>query len=434
MLARYVQVTRGPLIVDVSNTYRRLRPGEFTTAYAHCKVVGEKSVVPVTGLWAQSERRMTADCLGFHPGQPQLYDELGLRHLNLWAPPQWPPTDVAAAAPFTAHLEYLIPDQKSRDDLLDWLAHAAQEPQVRPHHHFLLVAAKHEGTGRSWIADLLVRLWGERHATAVDLHSLINDNFNSILSGKIITAVHEVMAPPDERHGHRDRLKSLLTDATLTVNEKHLVRWTERFCARFLMFTNAENALPLSERDRRIYAIRCTDTLQNESYYRELYARLADGHFLAAVWSLLRTRSLHDFNPGRRPPLNEMKAAVIAAGRSDEQQTAVEFALACPYDVISSVDLMKVVAPKLDEEPERDTRARRNAVTAALREAGMQTSAKKVSIDGNATRVWILKDATRWASATGAALRQEAEMARKDINAGSSLVDDIIAMWRGTTR
>src|ERR1700726_1404289 len=93
MLERFVHVARGPLIIDTTNTYRRLRPGEFSAAYAHNKMVIENIAVPVTALWSQSERRMTADCLTFHPGAAQFFTERGLRHLNIWSPPTWPPID-----------------------------------------------------------------------------------------------------------------------------------------------------------------------------------------------------------------------------------------------------------------------------------------------------------------------------------------------------
>ncbi len=431
MLARFVHVARGPMIVDVENTNRRLRPGEFSAAYAHLKVVIEKKAVPVTSLWAQSDRRMLADCMTFHPGQGQFFQERGLTNLNFWTPPAWPDADAARAAPFLDHLAYLIPDTRQREDLLDWLAHTVQRPDVRPHFHFLLVAAQ-EGTGRSWLVEVLRRLWGERHAGETDLHRLLDDAFNSQLSGKILMAVHEVKAPADERYSHRDRIKSLLTDSILTVNEKHEPRWTERFCARFLMFTNRDDALPLSETDRRVYVIRCADQPREPAYYVALYARIEDNGFLAAVWKMLATRDISQFNPGRRAPLNEIKQQMIAAGRTDEQQTAVELVQACPYDVVAATDLMRVLVPEIDGERYAEHKARIAAVAMAMRETGAQTHGSKIWL-GASTRVWILRHAAEWASATPAALKEEAEKARQDIIAEHYLPDSLIELWRSGT-
>jgi Family of unknown function (DUF5906) len=431
MLDRFVHVAKGPLIVDLNNTHRRLRPGEFSAAYAHNKLMIEKKAVPITALWSGSEQRMVADCMTFHPGEQQFFVERGLRHLNIWAAPRWPVVDLKVAAPFIEHLQYLIPEDRQREDLLDWLAHAAQQPEVRPHFHFLLVAAQ-EGTGRSWLAEALGSLWGERHAGAVDLHRLMDDTFNSTLSGKILMAVHEVKAPADERYSHRDRLKSLLTDTTLLVNEKHEPRWSERFCARFLMFTNRDDALPLSETDRRVYVVRCADQPREAQYYTQLYARKADPLFLAAVWQLLRTRNIAAFNPGARAPLNDIKAQMIAAGRSEEQQSAAEFVRACPFEVVVGEDLMQLLIPRGFEERESERRARVNAVAAVLRELGAQTYPRKVSMEGSAVRIWMLRNPARWSLATPTALRHEAARARQHFNASHWNLNVMNADWSPT--
>lgn len=435
MLARFVHVARGPLIVDRTNTHRRLRPAEFASAFAHCKVAIAEKAVPVTTLWQQHADRMTADALAFNPAEGLFYRERGLRFLNLWDPPEWPVTDAEFAAPFFDHLAYLVPDENERGDLLDWLAHAVQEPAIRPHHHFLLVTAQ-QGTGRSWIAEVLRRLWGERHAGECDLHRLMNDEFNSALSGKIVMAIQEVKAPADERYSHRERLKSLLTDSVLTVNEKHEPRWTERFCARFLMFTNRDDALPLSETDRRVYAVRCADTQRSAAYYSQLYARLADRQFLAAVWHALASRNLSLFNPGRRAPLTQMKQQMISAGRSDEQQTAVEFVQACPFDVVAADDLMQTLVPDFQDERHAEHKARQNAVGAVLREVGCQTYPKKVKVEtgSNSTRVWILRNAARFAVAPSSEVVGIAKAARQMIRGSSYSASVLIEAWTDSTR
>jgi hypothetical protein len=317
---------------------------------------------------------------------------------------------------------------KQRTDLLDWLAHAAQNPAVRPHFHFLLIAAQ-EGTGRSWLVEILRRLWGERHAGETDLHRLMDDSFNSMLSGKILMAVHEVKAPADERYSHKDRLKSLLTDSSITINEKHEPRWTERFCARFLMFTNRDDALPLSETDRRVYAVRCADTPRDAQYYTTLYGRIDDQAFLAAVWTVLLTRDISGFNPGARAPLNEIKVQMIAAGRTDEQQTAVEFAKACPYEVVSGAAVVRVLIPEFEGERSTDRKGRVNAVAAVLRELGAQTYPKKVKVMGKSTRVWILRNAAKWASSTPSAIATEAGRAQVDIDSTPWSADALVERW-----
>jgi hypothetical protein len=150
MLARFVQITRGPVIVDLQNTRRKLRPHEFAAAYAHdYQVVGRKPV-PTTVVWSRSDGRMTAERLTFHPGEGQFFEEGNLRHFNIWLPPNWSQVDVSLAALFIDHLEYLIPNERQRNDLLDWLSSRGSAPCSPPTFSFLV--SRTEGGHRQIVA------------------------------------------------------------------------------------------------------------------------------------------------------------------------------------------------------------------------------------------------------------------------------------------
>jgi hypothetical protein len=246
----------------------------------------------------------------------------------------------------------------------------------------------------------------------------MDDQFaTSVLSGKIMVAIHEVRAPADERYQHRDRIKSLLTDTFLTVNEKHLPRWQELFCSRLLMFTNKDDALPLSETDRRVYAVRCNDVPKGSDYYTHLYKLVRDRRFLAALWHRLRARDITHFNPGARAPLNEMKQQMIAAGRTEEQQQAATFVRSCPFPVVDAAALMALLVPPLYEESDRDRRSRITAVVAVMRDIGAQAHVRKVKVDRIVTRVWMLRDTAKWSQAMPAALATAALEAREFFSA-----------------
>lgn len=429
MFARFVHISSGPMIVDKDNPQRRMQPKEFTATYGHLKMVVEKKAVPLTSLWQQSEKRMVVDCLTFHPGESTFFADNGLRHLNLWSPPTWPEVDLAKAKPFFDHVDYLIPTETERNHFLDWLSHAVQKPAERPHFHFLFLASN-EGTGRSWIADLGVKMWSLQYADSVDIHKLLEDNFNAELSRKILMSVHEVMAPAQERHNNRDRLKSTLTDAFLKVNEKFEKKHTERFCARFMMFTNNENALPLSEKDRRVYVVRCTNEPKDADYYTTLYGRLKDEAFIAAVWHALGKRDIKGFNPGMRAPLNAVKLQMIGAGRSEEQRTAVEFVNACPFEVVGASDLMRALVPEEDRDTPSIRQKRSLPIAAVLRAIGMQTADRKVKLSGHVQRVWILKNTGKWIDATSHLLTLAAREPHELFLKNSWHAPTLISIWK----
>lgn len=428
MVERFVLNSAGPQVIDLKAPSRRMRPHEFAKHYAASITVLGKKVVPVSTLWIQHRDRKTVDAATFAPSQPQFFAEGGRTFFNTWMPPQWPRVDLKHATPFTDHMNYLVPHEGERGDLLDTLAHAAQYPGIRPHCHPLLIAQK-QGTGRSWLNEMLRALW-KGAAVEVDLHRLLDDQFNSTIAGKIIVAVNEVKAPPSERYSHRDRLKALLTDTVLTVNEKHVPRWVEKFCARFVMSTNAEDALPLSETDRRIQPIRCADEPLSSDYYSELYAALKNPQFLAACWHTLATRDISAFNPGRRAPLTDTKLQLIHASRTEEQQGAIDVVLGSPHDVIASADLMRLCCPPTDREREQERRTRTGAVVAAIREAGVSTHPRKIKLAGTSTRVYVLRSFGAWREATPAKLAAAASAARADFDRAGWLADAVLDLWR----
>jgi Family of unknown function (DUF5906) len=437
MLKRFVYVAREPIIVDLSNVSIKWRPHAFHGKYAASIEGSGKNAAPASRLWAAHPNRSDTYDIGFDPSEPRFFQHGGKTLLNMWTEPEWPDVDVVHAQPFIGHLEFLIPDSKSRNDLLDWLAATAQQPGIRPHYHFLLLAEP-EGTGRSWLGDALREIWSNDYAISVDMHRLLDDNFNSELSRKVIVYVNEIKATANERFNHRERLKSLLSDSWITVNEKSLARWVEKFCARFLMFTNSTAALPITEKDRRIYAVRCTSTVRTPDYYKQLYKRLSDRQFLAAVWKLLKTRDLRNYNPGAVAPLTNTKLEMAEDGRTSGQQAAVEFARLAPFDVIHAPDLYKMVVVDRDHEPEKDRQNRLAAITNALRDVGVTPATRKMrpvekipggEEYGRPSRVWILRNPDQWRDATTEMLRIEVTQAREELEKHRWKLDAALGAW-----
>ena len=120
---------------------------------------------------------------------------------------------------------------------------------------------------------------------------------------------------------------------------------------------------------------------------------------------------------------------MIAAGRTEEQQTAAEFAKVCPHDVVAAADLMRLLVPDREGELEGELKVRRNAVAAILRDLGAQTYPSKVSVGGGSMRVWMLRNPARWSASTTAAIREEAMRARQDFIDGGWDLDTITQAW-----
>jgi hypothetical protein len=110
----------------------------------------------------------------------------------------------------------------------------------------------------------------------------------------------------------------LFTDTSITINEKHEPRWTERFCARFLMFTTATTPCRCQRPTAECMWCAAPTTPRTQSITRSYTGKVNDQELLAGVWHFLRTRDISRFNPGKKAPLNSIKAQMIAAGRRSD--------------------------------------------------------------------------------------------------------------------
>jgi hypothetical protein len=275
----------------------------------------------------------------------------------------------------------------------------------------------------------------------VDGMLTLEASFNPQLSRKVLVYVSETKAPPNERFAHRERMNSLFTDSSVLINEKHIPAWEEKFCARFLMFTNSPNALPLAESDRRVYVARCPSTPRPPEYYDQLYGLLKDQKFLAAVWKFFKSRDLAKYNPGARAPLTESKLEMAESNRTAEQQDAVTFMHTAPFDVIYAPDLYAILAPERSEGFEDKDRPRRiAAITQALMSAGAATAHRKlwhsevIKVNGSRQvtkpqRVWILRNVDLWREATAARLKEGIEHTRALLDQHEWGLDKVLAAW-----
>lgn len=472
MLERFVQVVTGNLVLDTA-TGARMVFRDFLAKHRHCVYYVQQGQtlkeVQHAYKWAESPLRMQVQALGFDPSHGPIFkDDNGVHLWNLWSPPAWERTDPKLAQPFLEFMEYLFPQKSDRGFVYDWLAHLFQKPGERPHVHIAHIAEE-TGTGRGLLSKILAALLGKHCADEMDLACLLDprDAFRmSGISGKVLACCPEVKVPADERYQLKERMRTFFTQKVFTINEKGEKRWVEKACLRVFMASNHEDAVPISESERRIYAVRgptqprfYPDKRKSEAFYSRMYQLADDRQFLAAVWTWFIERNITEtradgvppFNLGTRPPLNEMKRAMIDAGRTEEQRHALELARACPYDIICSTDLMELAAPPdwrqvdrgfgLHEWERRETTGQRNSrtrpIVSALREKAISTHHKSIKFKGQQRHVWILRNKEAWADASPDKLRQEALKVRRDLEVAGftenepcpQVLGDVLEMW-----
>jgi phage/plasmid primase-like uncharacterized protein len=339
MAERLYWVAEGEVVAHVSeNRTMFLKFSEFrsltTESVTSVSSDGSKKrVVPNSLLWKGDQRRKNVMAPTFRAGSGVVCaDPDGKKCVNLWRPTKrW--GSKADIDPFLDHVEYLIEDDAEREVFLDWLAHLEQNPGELPHYGWLHIAS-YTGCGRNWLASVLARVWRGYVAPNVDLHSLLDSQYNGVLSGRILAMVDEIQAGDGGNYRHKNRLREMLNQEVQNMNPKFGRQYSEHNSCRWLVFSNHLNALPIDNTDRRWRVVVHNQPPRAPDVYAKLYALLGDHEFINAVAVFLRNRDISNFKPGERPPMNKSKLAVVTAMKTPMQQIAEEIVEHWPVAVI----------------------------------------------------------------------------------------------------
>jgi len=420
MLAEFIYIIDGGLVVPRSDPRIALTFQEFegwTAASVH-RGGGKGRPPSIAQLWRKHPQRVAVNKRTFKAGAGLFcYDPDHFWSVNAYRePPRTPPPAdwQQRVGPFLDHMGYLVPPEACCNLLLDRLAHIEQRPDVLPQVSTLMFTPV-QGIGRNLMSFMLARVWRGAVGLDVNLSALLDGNFNWTLAGKTLVVVNEVREGTSANaYRHAGALRGLLTDEVRLVNPKYGRQYKEFNAARWLMFSNHDDALPLDEADRRVHVIRNPDEPRGGDYYAGLYAMACDPLFIASVREFLRRRDIGGFDPGLRAPLTEAKRQVVDASMSEADREMRDVVADHPSDCITSEALG---ARLFGADSQRKERASLRYVASRAR---VFQYAKKVRVRSTQTRVWVLRNHAKWLGAQPDAVAKEAERGeRREAKSGS---------------
>jgi hypothetical protein len=406
MLERFVFIKDGSQVADKMRPRLILSLSDFknaTAASSEKLLVGNTfRVVRHAETWRTHPERSDVETVTFRAGAEVVtHSPDGRISLNTWQllKRDDPPADwVVRLQPFVDHVTWLWGENAPQ--FLDWLAHIEQQPGVLPHYGWLHIAPNH-GLGRNWIAGLLARVWTGYVATAFDLSSTLNSQFNGRLAGKILAVVDEINEGTGSRsHQTAQALKRLVTEETRPINPKYGRQHDEWNACRWLIFSNSETALPLEKGDRRFWVVRSDHYPQDAKHYADLYRLRDDPEFIAAVIEFLSARNISSFNPGAHPPMTTAKAELLNNTRGEAEAALDDVIKKWPVDIISSTDISTIIG---DDQTPSGGQLGRMATRAGLIKVG------RLNCGPNKPTAYAVRNHEKWQTADAASWRAEAE-------------------------
>lgn len=327
----------------------------------------------------------------------------GREAYNLWRATGVRPRSGDASV-FLEHMAYLFPDETERSFVLDYLALLVQRPGEKI--HFALLIRGRQGTGKSWMGELLARMLGEENVSRPS-NDVIQEKFGDWQKGAQLAVLEEVMAGKDVIN----RLKSLITEPHVTIRPFHQRAFKMANRLNLICFTNHEDALPIEEDCRRWLVVFSDAEPQSEPYYDRLWSFLnGGGPAFVADWLSQRKISL---NPKGRAPATAGKLQMHRLGLSEVEQYLAELHESglAPFDapLLRWEDVAEALPRTLLSE-----RGCRTAITRFLKQIGAVQHARYTKDPGRTrSALWSLTDHEHW-ERQGPAKRADAYAAQSE--------------------
>lgn len=263
--------------------------------------------------------------------------------------------------PWTRLLDHLFQgkSQSERIWFEQWCAAPFQRLGIKLHTAVLLHGG--QGIGKSLLTETLQALYGPGNSATISKHQL-ESRFTIWAEAKQFIVCDEIVVQPKEKPVIAEKLKSLITGHTISLEGKHVNASDAPNCFNMIFTSNSGNALPIEEDDRRFFVIdseaqpipedlrrqfiqwRCAEITVEEAAYADYWGEeVAPG--LQALLAHLMSLDMNGFDPYGSAPRTAAREAMIEADSSSceawlrEVKEDPDSALEQPFDLFTELDL-----------------------------------------------------------------------------------------------
>jgi len=224
-------------IVFLHNPSRDLRRDQFNTMIAPLSHAKDTAAKVFDRLECQHDR------LVYHPGYgPGTLTLDGSRCFNVHEGAGIRPV-AGDAGPWLDYLAHLFPVEEDRHEAARWIATLIARPGVRMTYGMLLIS-RTQGVGKSTLGVILRRLLGWRNVSFPNESAITDSAFNGWIARKRLVFLQEFYSGRSRKT--YDKLKTLITDDTVRVNEKNVPEYDlASFIHDGSAFGRSSPALPL---------------------------------------------------------------------------------------------------------------------------------------------------------------------------------------------
>jgi hypothetical protein len=187
------------------------------------------------------------------------------------------------------------------DYLVNFLAHMVQKPEEKPGIFVVLLGG--QGTGKGMFFNLLHEIFSKTTLLVSDVDRVIG-RFNAQLERNYIVCMDEALFVGDKKA--IDRLKSVITESTITIEEKYQPSRSIRSYHRLFAASNYDHFANVEKDDRRFLFLKVSEAhKQDIIYFKTLFDAINDPATIGALLYYLLRKDISNFEVRRKPKTEE---------------------------------------------------------------------------------------------------------------------------------
>ncbi|GBC12205.2 poxvirus D5 protein [Rhizophagus irregularis DAOM 181602=DAOM 197198] len=217
------------------------------------------------------------------------------------------------------HEVWCAEDKQLTIYILNWLAFLIQNPDKKP--GTAIIMRSPPRCGKNILTDFIgERILGRENFLSTTRLEDVMGRFNVAVRAKKLIILNECDMSGKEWHGANNRLKSLITEPYISIEEKGIdVKVIDDF-AGYMILSNHAMPIRIEMGDERFVALNVSAKYKgNREYFGSLVKVLENPDTASSFMSYLLSRDLTGFNP-RSIPDTQMKRELIEASIPNPQR------------------------------------------------------------------------------------------------------------------
>lgn len=268
------------------NSFKIMTEKQLITSYKHITYKNaDGKQMNFIDHWIKNNNKIRCyDDVGIYPNK----SKCPKNHFNLWE--DFAMENVVKYTPCQDKVDFILNhikimcnnDIQIYDFLICWLAHIIQKPDEKS---IVPTLISNEGAGKSSLIVLMTMLFGvgKIFETAKPSRDVWG-NFNGKMKDCFIVNLNELSLK--ELKDFEGEFKKLVTESSLTINEKGISQYDIKSFHRFFITSNSQ--MPIKP-GRRAFIIRCSDELiSNTEYFDKYYKYMDDVNVVKSVYEYLK--------------------------------------------------------------------------------------------------------------------------------------------------